>query len=506
TDRYKEFAEYEGYAYDETNKRTRSIEEIEAGREREIYDILRLYNSNQEYRVNLRTKQCNMTTIDHPFRMKGVPPGSKFLFESVLGAAGIPGEFITAQTFSGAFEDGAQYVVTVTTPDCVPIIFNIESNKTDEHYEDRMSTGLNSRNKRIADLIFFHFLATFFRLLLAGSLAVESLLTEAAWLYLFLLHEALADGHSEGPCHPATHHWLILQYTSLLILYTKQNIAIFNSTYGKVDRCFVDLNTIPARGFTFLLLLQPPTLFLNSKICTIEHYLFWVEFVFLLFEFPGDFKGGLELNVGLVIINPHTSKVLYLHCRDRGDMTALTRTGTCGATGAGNPVGTCASSTRSSPGIGSASSFTIPRPRDLKYRTPPRRDCRYQTLHPSPPTYVPVITERNWYWERKYRIWQTVMVLSDHVQGLALKKASELAVPVCPHTSDYDQPTPTLITQHPPCCRASSWFSASRARCWSYVGSSNLWLGIARLLAMRSSRRRSRSFSRSDCLANHSFR
>ncbi|XP_052770032.1 mammalian ependymin-related protein 1-like [Mya arenaria] len=137
TDRYKEFAEYEGYAYDETNKRTRSIEEIEAGREREIYDILRLYNSNQEYRVNLRTKQCNMTTIDHPFRMKGVPPGSKFLFESVLGAAGIPGEFITAQTFSGAFEDGAQYVVTVTTPDCVPIIFNIESNKTDEHYEDR---------------------------------------------------------------------------------------------------------------------------------------------------------------------------------------------------------------------------------------------------------------------------------------------------------------------------------------------------------------------------------
>jgi len=42
-DRSKEFTEIERYLYDETNKRTRSTQDIRAGTERDYYDIIRLY-------------------------------------------------------------------------------------------------------------------------------------------------------------------------------------------------------------------------------------------------------------------------------------------------------------------------------------------------------------------------------------------------------------------------------------------------------------------------------
>ncbi|XP_052770211.1 mammalian ependymin-related protein 1-like [Mya arenaria] len=136
-DRYREYGELASHSYDELNMRTRTIEEVEQGREKDYYDTLHLHNVKMEYRLNLRTKQCNVTRLDRPFRFLGVPLDAKFLFEAEIGAAGIPAEHLLTDTWYGTFEDGARYTVSVSSPDCIPLTFDVESNSTDEHYHER---------------------------------------------------------------------------------------------------------------------------------------------------------------------------------------------------------------------------------------------------------------------------------------------------------------------------------------------------------------------------------
>ena len=71
-----------------------------------INNILCCPAQMKEYKLNLRTKQCNVSTIDTPFRTKGVPADAKFLFEGLHGAAGIPNEYLVAMTFGGNTTDG----------------------------------------------------------------------------------------------------------------------------------------------------------------------------------------------------------------------------------------------------------------------------------------------------------------------------------------------------------------------------------------------------------------
>lgn len=44
TDRSREYSQIASHSYDEINMRTRSIEEIEQGKERDYYDVLHLHN------------------------------------------------------------------------------------------------------------------------------------------------------------------------------------------------------------------------------------------------------------------------------------------------------------------------------------------------------------------------------------------------------------------------------------------------------------------------------
>ena len=44
-DRYKNFFEIASHSYDEVNMRTRSVEEIEVGKERDYYDVIHLYST-----------------------------------------------------------------------------------------------------------------------------------------------------------------------------------------------------------------------------------------------------------------------------------------------------------------------------------------------------------------------------------------------------------------------------------------------------------------------------
>ncbi|KAH3845973.1 mammalian ependymin-related protein 1-like [Dreissena polymorpha] len=121
-DSSKSFYERADFFYDEIMRRTRTIEKIDNGKERDFFDILRLHNENKEYTVNLRTKKCNVTGISFPWRAVGVPPDAKFIFEAEIGAAGIPAEHLTAVIFGGNFtQDHVSYTTTVTFPDCVPI-------------------------------------------------------------------------------------------------------------------------------------------------------------------------------------------------------------------------------------------------------------------------------------------------------------------------------------------------------------------------------------------------
>ncbi|WAR18765.1 EPDR1-like protein [Mya arenaria] len=119
------------FFYDEPGMRIRTIEEIDVGKERDYYDVLQLHKENKEYRVNLRTKKCNVTSIMFPFRQVGVPPEAKFLFMGEFGPASIQFEHLTAVTFAGnATVDNIRYTTTVTYPDCVPIGDNYYNDKT----------------------------------------------------------------------------------------------------------------------------------------------------------------------------------------------------------------------------------------------------------------------------------------------------------------------------------------------------------------------------------------
>lgn len=84
---------------------------------------------NKEYRVDLNTKKCNVTTLTFPFRPIGVPEGAKFLFEAEIGAAQVPLEHLTAVTFGGEFkEDHGLYFFEIVT------ILREKNSSLYEHY------------------------------------------------------------------------------------------------------------------------------------------------------------------------------------------------------------------------------------------------------------------------------------------------------------------------------------------------------------------------------------
>ncbi|KAL4237795.1 Mammalian ependymin-related protein 1 [Mactra antiquata] len=142
SDRTKQEAMIGKVSYDETNKRVRIIEEVEQGTEKDYYDVLWLHNIQREYRFNLKTRKCNVTTLMRPFRPFGVPPFAKFVFEAEIGAAGVPGESLIAQTWDGEFEDKSRFVVSVTYPDCVPLNSGFYSESTGFEQSDFFDVSL----------------------------------------------------------------------------------------------------------------------------------------------------------------------------------------------------------------------------------------------------------------------------------------------------------------------------------------------------------------------------
>ncbi|XP_021339371.1 mammalian ependymin-related protein 1-like [Mizuhopecten yessoensis] len=121
--------------YDETNKRTRTIAEVELNSTREFYDVIELFNERKMYSLNRRTQTCNVTAIepDRQFHYRGVHPDAKFETIMSLGAPGFPGENIQVQVFS-ANETNEYYTGLVTSPGCIPVTnFHISKKYGFEH-------------------------------------------------------------------------------------------------------------------------------------------------------------------------------------------------------------------------------------------------------------------------------------------------------------------------------------------------------------------------------------
>ncbi|XP_060072811.1 mammalian ependymin-related protein 1-like [Ylistrum balloti] len=116
----QKYEEYRRIFYDETNKRTRTIAEVELNSTKEFYDVLDLYSTNQRYSINMRTRQCNVSVIDRPFRYRGVHPNAKFEQLVSLGITGFTGENIQLAIFS-ANETDEFYTGTVAYPACIPV-------------------------------------------------------------------------------------------------------------------------------------------------------------------------------------------------------------------------------------------------------------------------------------------------------------------------------------------------------------------------------------------------
>lgn len=80
-----------------------------------------ILSQGKEYKINLKTRQCNVTALTRPFRPFGVPREAKFDGEATIGAAGVPGESLTVVNFNGTFAEGDRFFGVVTYPDCIPI-------------------------------------------------------------------------------------------------------------------------------------------------------------------------------------------------------------------------------------------------------------------------------------------------------------------------------------------------------------------------------------------------
>merc|ERR1711879_728995 len=80
------------------------------------------------------TGKCNVTGPHH-FHPYGVPDNSTFLFDSTVGVAGRPGEFVTIASFESKWGNDT-FFVDVSEPSCFPHAFVGIDSQTKKQYID----------------------------------------------------------------------------------------------------------------------------------------------------------------------------------------------------------------------------------------------------------------------------------------------------------------------------------------------------------------------------------
>eukprot|EP00058_Branchiostoma_floridae_P011362 XP_002596850.1 hypothetical protein BRAFLDRAFT_99749 [Branchiostoma floridae] len=128
----KRFSERARISYDATNRRIRIIEEVNILVAREYYDVLFIHNTEPgtEYRLNLKTKECQKRDIVDAWRPFQVPPNSTFLGESYIGTGSIQGAGVQTQLWENVFENEDKYFGVYTAVGCIPIQEEFYSRRT----------------------------------------------------------------------------------------------------------------------------------------------------------------------------------------------------------------------------------------------------------------------------------------------------------------------------------------------------------------------------------------
>ncbi|XP_062584282.1 mammalian ependymin-related protein 1-like [Saccostrea cucullata] len=107
-------------SYDSRNKRERRVETIDKASNITAYDELILWNQNKMYRLDLKTRKCNVTVPHRGWVPRGTHPGDTFFSEDYVGAPGYPKERLTVLQFVSNKTTDMKHTI-VSSPDCVPI-------------------------------------------------------------------------------------------------------------------------------------------------------------------------------------------------------------------------------------------------------------------------------------------------------------------------------------------------------------------------------------------------
>ncbi|XP_063426982.1 mammalian ependymin-related protein 1-like [Mytilus trossulus] len=108
-------------SYDETNQRVREITNspIIPQPGQKMYEVIYLHQTKKEYRINLATRKCNVSTITRPFMSVGIPPNATFNGFASFGIHAISGQSLDIQDWETSVYDNRFSVVL--TNDCVPV-------------------------------------------------------------------------------------------------------------------------------------------------------------------------------------------------------------------------------------------------------------------------------------------------------------------------------------------------------------------------------------------------
>nr|XP_022335222.1 mammalian ependymin-related protein 1-like [Crassostrea virginica] len=116
----RSFTEHRRLSYDARNKRERRVETVEKDSNRTFYDELILWNENKMYKLDLKTRKCNITVPHRGWIPRGPHPGDKFMSINIIGASGYPKERITVLQFVSNKTQEVKHTI-VSSPDCIPL-------------------------------------------------------------------------------------------------------------------------------------------------------------------------------------------------------------------------------------------------------------------------------------------------------------------------------------------------------------------------------------------------
>ncbi|XP_076816802.1 mammalian ependymin-related protein 1-like [Clavelina lepadiformis] len=111
------------FSYDAASQRVRMIERVNENATRPQVDELFLHHENKAYRVDLKTRKCNVSTIDRPFRLVEVPEQSQYIGESSIGSLEVPGAGVLLSTWFHMTHDTevvGNLTTSFTKEECIP--------------------------------------------------------------------------------------------------------------------------------------------------------------------------------------------------------------------------------------------------------------------------------------------------------------------------------------------------------------------------------------------------